>query len=79
MDVRCWIFFYCVCNSLFLFLWLVNIIFLLFVFWVRRVEGDNIRGFLGFVDIGIRGFELIMEEVFVKNVVRILWVKFLDL
>lgn len=55
---------------MFLFLWLVNIIFLLFVFWVRRVEGDNIRGFLGFVDIGIRGFELIMEEVFVKNVMR---------
>lgn len=48
----------------------------MFGLWVRINEGFKGRGFLGLVDIGIKGWLFMMVDVFVRNVVSILCVKF---
>lgn len=45
------------------------------VFIVRRVVGVSGIGSFGLGDIGIKGFEFMIDIIFVISVVSILWVK----
>lgn len=51
---------------------------LLFIFWVSKMLGVKIDGLLGFVEIVIKGFEFIIEDILVINVWEFYWWFFLS-
>lgn len=44
---------------------------------VSSKVGERIIGFFGFVDMVVIGFEFIIVEIFVRKVIKILWVRVL--
>lgn len=52
------------------------VVWLLFLCVSSKV-GERIIGFFGFVDMVVIGFEFIIVEIFVRKVIKILWVRVL--